>query len=212
MPDITCPHCRHQFLTPGTVEVRKTRCPKCNAVVTVPAVAAAVEPHGEAGDWAAAPPPVRRHTPPPVRRGPAPAAPVSPQPPAAPSAPDPDPQLADAYADPRPPAGCPDDADEPEPWYYRFIERYVIICMWICLALCILSLAGWTLLLLIAETKGASVLGAGGGLFLFFQWLFLALMHFFLAMAIIYVCSWLLLALDAARNLRRIRIKLPHRP
>ena len=40
-------------------------------------------------------------------------------------------------------------------------------------------------------------------------WVFLAIMHYFAAVAIVYLASWLLLALDAARNLRRIRMKLP---
>ena len=40
-------------------------------------------------------------------------------------------------------------------------------------------------------------------------WLYAAAVHVGAAFFLVYVCSWLLLALDAARNLRRIRMKLP---
>ena len=78
--------------------------------------------------------------------------------------------------------------------------------------LCVASFILWSVVFLTMGYQGTSAAGVGGGFAAFFLWLFFGVFHFVWAMCVISGCAWLLLALDAARNLRRIRIKLPYRP
>jgi hypothetical protein len=124
------------------------------------------------------------------------------------------PQDHEALLDPEPVSYEPParDDDEPEPWYYHFIERFVTSAMWVGVMLCVASFILWSVVFLTMGYQGTSAAGVGGGFAAFFLWLFFGVFHFVWAMCVISGCAWLLLALDAARNLRRIRIKLPYRP
>ena len=105
------------------------------------------------------------------------------------------------------------DAYEAEPWYYRFIERYTILLMWIGIIVCTLPFLAFTIVCL-AVGAGAMIapkIGdlALGGCFLFALWMAAAIAYGLNVLGIVFGSSWLLLAVDAARNLRGIRIKLP---
>jgi hypothetical protein len=183
-----------RIAAPDALAGRRVKCPRCGEELTVP------QQSGAAPDWMAAPPPVRRPLPAPA---PTPAtAPAAGNPQTA-AGPDPAPQ-----ADPSPAVAY----DEPEPWYYRFIERYtiVLLCIWIAVLTLVFGAVTVGMLYLGAQAAKAGVSdGPLGGCSLFLQWLFAAAGYALAVCGAVFAASWLLLALDAARNLRRIRIKLP---
>ena len=180
---VRCHACDARTVCPDEAGGRRVKCPRCGQRLNVPARAVP--------DWQAAPPPVRR----------APALGPSPD--------DAEPPPQEPYSEPAP--AVEEDDYEPEPWYYGFIERYVISCMWFGTILCILSFTGITVLcLVLAAGLSATAPIAGslsGGLALFLLWIYAAVCCVAAVLAVVYGCSWLLLALDAARNLRKIRMK-----
>ena len=191
---VRCHSCDNRVLCPDKAAGRKVRCPRCQTELEVPP-----QPTPGVPDWLSAPPPVRRSAPT-----------LAPAPDPSPDSHAPAPQELDS----EPPSSSVDDADyEPEPWYYHFIERYVTVAMWGGIIVCALSFVGLTVFLAFLGA-GLSALStsaagtAGGGCILFLYWVYAAVIHCLMAFAIIYGCSWLLLALDAARNLRGIRLRL----
>ncbi|HVS40135.1 MAG TPA: hypothetical protein VMS17_31545 [Gemmataceae bacterium] len=192
---VRCPKCNALAAAPDAAAGARVKCPQCGEAVSVPRQA------GPTPDWLAAPPPVRRPAPTPVSTTAAASGPAEAPP-------------SGASAGPPPPAD-PIRDDEPEPWYYRYIERYVISAIWIGLGLIALSFMVTTVLFVVAGAWTTSTSSmpigntAAAGCVGFLYWLYLAVMHVAAAFLLVYICSWLLLALDGARNLRRIRIKLP---
>ncbi len=110
---IRCHACDTRVSAPDAAAGRRVKCPRCGEELSVPQQAGAVP------GWMAAPPPVRRPAPAPAATATSGSA---------------DPPPPDADAAPQPPPE-PIRYDEPEPWYYRFIERVVIGSMWFGLAL-----------------------------------------------------------------------------
>jgi hypothetical protein len=190
---VHCPACGARASVPDKLAGRKVQCPRCQ--VELPSPTAAGPPPA---DWSSAPPPVRR---PALQSAPEPGPTADADPPA--------PQEPDSY----PPLEQVGD-DEPEPWYYRFIQRYVpvLLCVWIFFIT--LGFVGYTAMLLFigAETTKVPQLGgATAGCSLFFAWLALAVGYALAVCGAVFAASWLLVALDAARNLRLIRLKMPGR-
>ena len=188
---VRCHACATRVSAPDAAAGRRVKCPRCGEELSVPLQGAA------APDWMAAPPPVRRPAPAPAPTATSGAA---------------DPLPPDADAAPQPPSE-PNRYDELEPWYYRYIERYTIVLLCIWIAVLTLIFVAYSVLMLI---EGAAVAQVGfgnqtafGGCAMIFAWLLMAACYALAVCAAIFAAAWLLLALDAARNLRRIRLKLP---
>jgi hypothetical protein len=86
-------------------------------------------------------------------------------------------------------------ADEPEPWYYRFLEAYAKVVLILGIMLIVLG----ALLYVVSVAITRSVVDAAPATVLAAIWAVLALI------ALLLVVAFILLAVDAARNLREMR-------
>jgi hypothetical protein len=96
-----------------------------------------------------------------------------------------------------------------EPWYYRFLEKYALIALWLGVAVC-----GLGYLVFLATSLASAV--TMFRLTPFFAVLMLllslvggTLMLALALLAVVFQVALILLAVDAARNLRELRRKLP---
>jgi hypothetical protein len=159
-------------------------------------------PGGAQVDWKAAPPPVRR---------------------AAEQTPEPQ-TVLDLDAPPSTPTAPPWDAtteeegggyEPPEPWYYGFLEKYTLAGMWVGIVCITVPFLAFTVLLMVGGVAAAGVAGpaaagvVGAGAFLW--WLLSALAWASAVLALVFAAARILLAVDAARNLRALRYRSPGR-
>ncbi len=90
--------------------------------------------------------------------------------------------------------------DQPEPWYYGFLERYALLVIKLGIALAIVGFFGAMLLGLVISAQHQNG----------FVYFVIAFFEGFVStvaaiIALLFICSFILLAVDAARRLRDIQ-------
>jgi hypothetical protein len=90
----------------------------------------------------------------------------------------------------------------PEPWFYRFPERYAELFRVLGIILCVLIFGGYAVITLVLSAERPVVL----------LWLPVLVLGFLLSVVWVnIVAALVLLAVDAARNLRAMRQKMEQR-
>jgi hypothetical protein len=109
----------------------------------------------------------------------------------------------EAATPPTPPTPPPHRQDlRPEPWFYRFPERYAELFRVLGIILCVLVFGGYAVLTLVLSVERPVVL----------LWLPVLVLGFLLSVVWVnLVAALVLLAVDAARNLRAMRQKMEQR-
>jgi hypothetical protein len=95
----------------------------------------------------------------------------------------------------------------PEPWYYGFLEKYAKTFMWLFIGLCVLGFLGGAFITLTIGLNLARQFGLIGILWMIYGFLGGLVMFAFALLAILFLVASILLAVDAARNLRAINRK-----